>query len=166
MLGKNLCNKNDTFLHLIFLWIFYYKKLGILEVFGHRRPQFSSDLSDIWLESWTCTTILPTKLWGQNFDFLLLFFYGFSITKKGKIGNFGGFWPFSHKVFYARPWNLASRHIVGTFKCVWKLPLWVKFLARFWPRIGPKYVNMWVFFYFLENFPRNHRKLYLLAHWS
>ena len=33
-----------------FLWIFNYKKLGILEIFGHRLPQFSSDLSNFWLE--------------------------------------------------------------------------------------------------------------------
>ena len=30
-----------------FLWVFDYKKIGILEVFGHWLPQFSFDLSDI-----------------------------------------------------------------------------------------------------------------------
>ena len=50
MLGKNLWNYNFAFMLLIFLWIFNYKKLGILELWGHRLPQLSSDLSDIWLE--------------------------------------------------------------------------------------------------------------------
>ena len=53
----------------IFLWIFKYKKMGILEIFGHRLPQFSSDLSDFWLEyaQWYCPQNCGTRI----FIFLL-----------------------------------------------------------------------------------------------
>ena len=113
-----------------------------------------------------CTTILPTKLWDQNFDFFAFnFLWIFNYKNLSKFGILKVFGHFL-KVFDAWPLNLVYRHIVGTFKCVWKITLWAKFSAAFWYRTGPKYVNMWVFVYFLEHFPLNHRKLYLLAHWS
>ena len=142
------------------------QKMGILEVFGHRRPQFSSDLSDIWLEYWMCTTTLPTKLWDQNFEFLSLFFMDFQLQKKVKLEILEVFGHFLIKFFMPDPETWLTGILWVLSNVCEKLPLWAKFLALFWPRIGPKYVNMWVFFYFLENFPRNHRKLYLLAHWS
>ena len=49
-------------------------------------------------------------------------FNGSLITKNMfKIGNFGGFWPFSQKVCDMGQWNLIYRHIVGIFRCVSKM---------------------------------------------
>ena len=47
------------------------------------------------------------------------------------MGNFGGFSPFSQKVFNSRPLNMVYRHIVGTFKCVCKMAPMGQFFGPF-----------------------------------
>ena len=61
------------------------------------------------------------KILGLEFGLSANFLCGFFITKNVKIGKFWGFWPFSQNVFNGRHWNLVYRHIVGNFKCVWKI---------------------------------------------
>ena len=48
---------------------------------------------------------------------------------------FGGFWPFSQKVFNVWPWNLVYRHIVDTFRCVCKM---VPGVHIFGPLLAPQ----------------------------
>ena len=58
--------------------------------------------------------------------------------KIGKKWEFGGFWLFSQKVFNMGPWTLVYMHIVGTFRCVWKIVPVGQFFGPFMSQIGPK----------------------------
>ena len=66
-----------------------------------------------------CTKRLLTTFWGQNLDFLLLFFYWFF----KKINQNWEFWSVCHflKKCLMPALKLGYRHIVDTFKCVWKM---------------------------------------------
>ena len=69
------------------------------------------------------------------------------------MGIFGGFWPYSQKVMNAGSWNLVYRHIVGTFKCVWKMGPVAQILGPKWPPIGPKLGQKSVFHLICYRFP-------------
>ena len=66
------------------------------------------------------------------------------------MGILEAFGHFLKKVFNTGPWNLVYRHIVGSFKCVWKMAhvgrIFGPFLAPNKTKIGQKQV----FFYFRE----------------
>ena len=65
-----------------------------------------------------------------------------------------------------RPWNLVYRHIVGTFRCAWKWPLWAKFSGRFWPEMVQNRSIYKFLSIFLKIFHWIHTKLDLYARWS
>ena len=76
-----------------FLWIFNYKKLEMFQVFDHRFPQFSSDLSDIWFDC--AQQYCPQNYWTRTSIFLLLFFqWIFSYKSMSKLGIFEVFCHF------------------------------------------------------------------------
>ena len=169
---------------LLFFYGFLITKLGILEIFSHRLSQFSSDISDIWLEC--AQQYCPQNCGTRIFIFLLLiFFYWFLITKnkskleilqvfgnflrkfsmgphktwftcmlwiissvwkmslvgqffgpflapnKAKIGNFGGFWPFSQKKNWFQTLKLGLQAYCRYFQaCVKNYPCG----SNFWPQ--------------------------------
>ena len=63
-----------------------------------------------------CTKRLPTTLWGQNLDFL----YGFLITKIKQNWEFWSFFAIFSKSVWCQTLKLGYRHILDTFKSVWK----------------------------------------------
>ena len=65
-----------------------------------------------------------------------------------------------------RPWNLVYRHIVGTFRCAWKWPLWAKFSGRFWPEMVQNRSVYKFLSIFLKIFHWIHTKLDWYARWS
>ena len=122
ILPTKLWDQNFNFLLLIFFYWFLItknkSKLEILQVFGNFLRKFSMGPHKTWFTCmlWVISSVWKMSLVGQ-------FFGPFLIPNKAKIGNFGGFWPFSQKKFDARLWNLVNRHIVGTFRLVWKITL-------------------------------------------
>ena len=85
-------------------------------------PQFSSDLSDIWLECLNVhNNIVQTVMEVEFWFFCFYFANGSLITKIGKKkSKFCGFLAISSKSLWYEPWNLICRYIVGNFRCVWK----------------------------------------------
>ena len=126
-----------------------------------RLPQFSSKLSDIWLE---CAQQYCPKTCGIRILICCLYFQWILTTKIcQKIGNFGGFQSFSQKNVNMKPQNLVYSHIVGTFRCLWEMVLVGKIfgpvLAPNRAKIG-QYIGYGLFFF---NFHWIHSKLYKLV---
>ena len=81
----------------------------------------------------------------------------------GQTWDFLSFWPYTQKVFNARPWNLGYRHIVGTFRCVWKL---APVGQIFWPFLAPNSAKIRpkaVFHLFCKSFPLDSHETCLLS---
>ena len=78
------------------------------------------------------------------------------------MGIFDVFGQISQICFNARPWNLVYKHIMGTFRCVWKM-------APVGQIFGPILQNMSICRFSsisLKSFHWIHSKLDLSAHWS
>ena len=130
------------FLILIFLWIFNYKKLGILEIFGHRLPQFSSDLSNFWLEcaQQYCPQNCGTRIlifFTSNF-FLLISNY----KKRSKLEILQVFGHFLRKFSMGAHETWFTGMLWVFLSVCEKWVLWAEFLApefwRFWAIFSKK----------------------------
>ena len=130
----------------------------------NRLLQFSSYLSDIWLE---CVQRYCAKTCAIEILIVSLWFLNGSLTKYKiwvEIWNFGVFWPFPQKSFIwdhetcftGMLWVLSC---VCVCACV-KWPKWAEFSGPYGGKTG-KYID---FRHFLEKFPLD--LLDLHARWS
>ena len=131
--AQQYCPQNcGTRIFIFLLLIFFYwflitknkSKLEILQVFGNFLWKFSMGPHKTWF---TCMLWVILSVWKMSL--VDQFFGPFLAPNKAKIGNFGGFWPFSQKNLIpdSETWFTG---ILSVFSGLCeKLPLWVKFLA-------------------------------------
>ena len=92
--------------------------------------------------------------WTRIFIFCFKLFYGFLIIiNRSKLGILEVFGHFLKKFLMPDPetWFTGILRVLPNVCEKW--PPWATFSAPFWHRIEPKYVNMSVFVYFLQNLP-------------